>query len=184
MDVKPRRERLALDGVDLWRLEGHADERGSFTEMYRGEWSAGIEPVQWNVVRSAAGALRGVHVHVRHTDYLVFVAGRMRVRLKDLRVESSSAGQSLVLDFDGPSPGALLVPPGVAHGFYFLAESVHVYAVSAYWNPDEEMGCHYADPDLGVDWGLVGPPLLSPRDAALPPLNDLLERYSRWREPA
>lgn len=180
----PHREHLAIAGADLWRTEGHADDRGRFTEIFRREWEAGIDPVQWNVVSTVPGVLRGVHVHPRHTDYLVFVAGRMRLGLKDLRAGSPSAGRALVVDLEGPSPSAILVPPGVAHGFYFLAASLHVYAVSEYWNPKEEMGCHYADPALGIDWGLAGEPLLSERDAALPPLGVLLEQFARWGAPA
>jgi dTDP-4-dehydrorhamnose 3,5-epimerase len=176
----PRGEPLAIAGVTQWRSPSHRDERGAFTEIFRREWGPGVDPLQWNVVRSASRVLRGVHVHVRHSDYLVVVAGRMRLGLYDLRRDSPTGGRALRLDLDGDAPSAVVIPPGVAHGFYFPEPGIHVYSVSEYWNPAEEMGCHFADPALGIDWGLEGEPILSPRDAALPPLVELAAKWERF----
>jgi dTDP-4-dehydrorhamnose 3,5-epimerase-like enzyme len=53
------------------------DLRGNLTELFREEWQCGVEPVQWNVARSARGSLRGVHVHALHDDPIVLAsAGR------------------------------------------------------------------------------------------------------------
>lgn len=62
-------------GVALRPFTTHHDERGSFTEVFREEWDTGVRPVQWNAVSSEAGVLRGVHVHVRHDDYLILLRG-------------------------------------------------------------------------------------------------------------
>src|SRR3954452_9738350 len=78
-------------GTMLQPLEAHADERGVFTERYRREWGLGAEPVQWNAVWSEAGVLRGVHVHLRHDDYLTVPVGRASVGLRDLRHGSPGA---------------------------------------------------------------------------------------------
>ena len=66
-----------------------------------------------------------------------------------------------------------MIPPGVAHGFYFLEPSLHVYAVSEYWNPADELGCHWADPDLELQWPDPSP-LVSERDARSQSLRALL----------
>jgi dTDP-4-dehydrorhamnose 3,5-epimerase len=55
------------------------------------------------------------------------------------------------------------VPPGVAHGFFFPEESVHVYAVSETFDPEDELGCRWDDPETGLDWPCTAP-LLSERD--------------------
>src|SRR6266516_3223257 len=47
-------------GVELFPLEMHPDTRGCLTEIFRAEWDTGVSPVQWNVVSSQAGVLRGV----------------------------------------------------------------------------------------------------------------------------
>jgi dTDP-4-dehydrorhamnose 3,5-epimerase len=159
-------------GVTLHKLEPHSDSRGTFTELFRVSWSTGVAPVQWNVVRSEAGVLRGVHAHFRHTDYLTLVAGRASVGMFDLRDDSPTRGRRALVELSAGLPAGLVIPPGVAHGFYFHESSLHVYAVSHEWDVDDEMGCRWDDPGLGLDWPCVAP-LLSNRDAALDSLASL-----------
>ena len=49
---------------------------------------------------------------------------------------------------------ALLIPHGVAHGFYFAEPSLHLYGVTKYWDVGDELACHWADPG----WRFPGPP--------------------------
>jgi dTDP-4-dehydrorhamnose 3,5-epimerase len=165
------------DGVSLRRLTPHRDDRGVFTELFRGEWEVGLEPVQWNAVTTKANVLRGVHVHPVHDDYLVVHGGRASVGLRDLRTGSPTAGAAAVVAVDGDAPVAITIPHGVAHGFWFHAPSLHIYAVSHVWDQADELGCHWGDPALELPWP-AGDPQLSPRDAALPPLAALLERLA------
>ncbi|HVL38738.1 MAG TPA: dTDP-4-dehydrorhamnose 3,5-epimerase family protein [Fimbriimonadaceae bacterium] len=161
-----------LVGVEVLALEMHGDDRGVFTEVYRDEWGVDPRPKQWNVVRSEANVLRGVHVHIVHHDYLILVDGRATIGLADLRARSASAGATTTLEMSGGDLVALRIPPGVAHGFYFHEPSIHVYSVSEYWNLADELGCHWADPDLGIDWPGIRPHI-SDRDESLPPLASL-----------
>src|SRR3954469_9998303 len=103
-------------GTMLQPLEAHADERGVFTELYRREWGLGAEPVQWNAVWSEAGVLRGVHVHLRHDDYLTVPVGRASVGLRDLRHGSPSEGLTAVVELGREQPGALVIPRGSPTG--------------------------------------------------------------------
>jgi dTDP-4-dehydrorhamnose 3,5-epimerase len=160
-------------GVHLRQLTPHPDSRGVFTELYRESWDVGVAPVQWNAVSSAAGVLRGVHVHWRHADYLTIVAGRASVGLHDLREDSPTAGIGCTVELGRGAPAALVIPTGVAHGFYFHEPSVHVYAVSHEFDPADEHGCRWDDPALGIDWGFDGAPTLSDRDSRLGPLSEL-----------
>lgn len=159
-------------GVRIVPLITHLDGRGSFTEIFREEWDPGVAPVQWNVVRSDAGVLRGSHIHVVHRDYLVVLSGRALVFLHDLRRGSDTEGQNSVVELVGARLEALVVPTGVAHAFWFSEPSLHIYAMSEYWDPAGELGCHWSDPGLGVP-PLPEPPRLSARDEGLPPLSVL-----------
>jgi dTDP-4-dehydrorhamnose 3,5-epimerase len=161
-------------------LEPHRDERGVFTELYRVEWATGVEPVQWNSVRSEAGVLRGVHVHIRHDDYLTVPFGRASVGIRDLRRDSPTEGLATVVELGAERPAALVIPHGVAHGFYFHEPSLHVYAVSEYWDPEDELGCHWADSELAIPWP-VDSASVSERDEQSPPLSDLLARLEPWQ---
>jgi dTDP-4-dehydrorhamnose 3,5-epimerase len=159
-------------GTFTHRLTPHADTRGTFTEIFRESWAVGVGPVQWNVVRSAANVLRGVHAHHAHTDYLTVLDGSAAVALHDLRADSETEGLSCWVELRGDDPMAIVIPPGVAHGFYFDAPSLHLYAVDSEWNPDDELGCHWADAGLGLTWPCVTPEV-SERDAALGSLDEL-----------
>jgi dTDP-4-dehydrorhamnose 3,5-epimerase len=161
-------------GVRISHLAEHRDFRGSFTEVFRTEWETGIAPVQWNFVRSAAGVLRGVHVHHRHSDYLVVLEGRVTLGLRDLRRGSPTRDLAALVSLEGARLSAVTIPRGVAHGFLFHGPSLHLYAVSHTWDPGDELGCHWKDPELGLDWP-VAEAILSSRDAGLPPLRVLLD---------
>lgn len=165
------------DGVELRELSPHSDERGVFTEVFREEWGTAGEPIQWNAVRSNAGVLRGVHVHPVHDDYLTIVDGRMILGLCDLRPDSATYREALTLELDAAAPRAVVIPHGVAHGFYFEQDSIHVYAVSHYWNLDDELGCRWDDPALGIPW-THEEAHISQRDADLASLDQLIERLS------
>jgi dTDP-4-dehydrorhamnose 3,5-epimerase len=154
-------------GVGVRPLTTHADDRGEFTELFRDEWETGVAPVQWNAVRSEAGVVRGVHCHPLHADALIVVAGMMRLGLADLRPASPTAGAACTLELPGDEMRLVTIPPGVAHGFYFPVPSLHVYAVDRTWDPDDELGCRWDDPELGLDWELAGPVRISERDERL-----------------
>jgi dTDP-4-dehydrorhamnose 3,5-epimerase len=130
----------------------HHDSRGIFTEVFRETWNTGVHPVQWNIVTSNAGVLRGVHVHVRHNDYLILLQGHASIGLRDLRKNSPTYGMTSLIEMKEDQLQSLTIPYGVAHGFYFHKSSVHLYAVSEYWNPTDELRCHWSDSDLKIPW--------------------------------
>jgi dTDP-4-dehydrorhamnose 3,5-epimerase len=166
------------EGVLRQPLTPQEDDRGIFTELFRDSWSLEVKPVQWNAVSSVANVLRGVHAHWRHADYLTVRVGRATVGLHDLRQGSATEGLGATVELRADRPAALVVPPGVAHGFYFHEASLHIYAVDHEWDPTDELGCRWDEPELGVDWPCVEP-LLSPRDAALGSLSELRAAVQR-----
>ncbi len=157
------------------RLKMHPDARGTFTELYRQEWDTSIIPIQWNLVQSNANVLRGVHVHIKHWDYLIISSGSAIVGLRDLRQHSPTFEQTVMIKQSSEQLCALIIPPGVAHGFYFLEPSTHIYAVSDYWNTQDELGCHWADPDLEMNF-TKQQPMLSARDSSAEPLTVLMNQ--------
>lgn len=180
LHASPRAQNLP-EGVSVRSLQTHHDERGSLTELFRASWDTGFEVVQWNYSESQAGVLRGVHVHVKHADYLIVLRGRASIGLRDLRIGSPTESMSALVEMQGTKPHALIIPPGVAHGFYFQVPSAHLYAVSEYWDPLDELGCHWADPALEINWPEIAP-LISARDAALPSLRELVESLRREQQ--
>ncbi|HEX2038972.1 MAG TPA: dTDP-4-dehydrorhamnose 3,5-epimerase [Acidimicrobiales bacterium] len=158
----------AIEGVFVVGLDAHGDARGRFVETYRREWVPGArEMVQANRSEKQAGAVVGLHFHRRQADYWHVVSGRARVVLHDLRVGSPTEGATLMLDLDGGEPTGLYIPPGVGHGFAALTDVVLTYLVDGYYDPDDELGVAWDDPEVGADWG-VADPVLSGRDRSLP----------------
>ena len=165
------------EGVILRTLTRHEDARGSLYELYRAEWTPVPPFLQWNVARSVPKVLRGVHVHPRHCDYLHVLTGEMRLGLHDLRPDDPAARTTCVVTLQGADPTVIFVPPGVCHGFFFPVETTYIYGLSTGWSMNEELGCRYDDPALGLDWG-VSAPLLSPRDTA--PATDYGAMRAAW----
>lgn len=175
----PPEEATPIDGVRLLSLATHPDERGSFTELFRRTW-VDVDFRQWNIAQSAAGVLRGVHVHKKHFDFIVVVDGAGYFGMRDLRHGSPTEGRTFSVTLTGARLRVLRIPPGVAHGFCFTQPTTHVYGVSEYWNLADELGCRYDDPDLELRWPVTSP-LISARDAALPSLRALLPEVPAWQ---
>ena len=170
-----------IPGVAYGSVERHADERGSFRELWRR--SRLPEPfVQANLSTSAAGVLRGLHLHRRQVDYWVVAGGHAFVALVDVRP---------LLDGSGPRPvvetrelgqdESVTIPVGVAHGFLAIEPLELLYLVTNEFDGSDELGFAWDDPAVGVPWPSVtgtadGRPILSDRDRSNPPLAELVAR--------
>jgi dTDP-4-dehydrorhamnose 3,5-epimerase len=167
------RRRGLPHGVQLLPLRSHGDTRGLFTEIYRDAWNLGPRPVQWNMVRSEANVLRGVHVHTRHADLLTVADGELILGLRDLRPASPSHGMSVMLRISTEDLHMAVIPVGVAHGFYFPRPACHIYAVTEAFDGSDEFGCRWDDPALELNWP-CREPMLSKRDSEAGSLAELL----------
>ncbi|HEX4539253.1 MAG TPA: dTDP-4-dehydrorhamnose 3,5-epimerase [Acidimicrobiales bacterium] len=151
----------------------HGDERGRFLETYRRSWfPLGREMVQGSCSDKRAGALVGLHYHLHQADYWYVVRGDARVVLHDLRQGSPTDGATMALDLGERNAVGVFIPPGVAHGFAALADMTLTYLVDGYYNPADELGVAWDDPEIGADWG-VSAPVVSERDRANPRRSDL-----------
>jgi dTDP-4-dehydrorhamnose 3,5-epimerase len=66
----------------------------------------------------------------------------------------------------------VFIPPGVAHGFAALTAMTITYLVDSYYNPADELGVAWNDPEVGADWG-IEEPILSQRDQTNPRRADI-----------
>src|SRR5262245_47706946 len=108
-----------IDGVVIRRLNPSTDTRGSFTEVFYETWNLPIKPRQWSLVHSRAGTLRGMHLHLRHDEYILLVSGQCHVGLYDMRVGSPTEGSSMLVELRSDTPSCLAFPKGLLHGWYF-----------------------------------------------------------------
>ena len=157
----------SIAGVLRAELRAAEDERGAFRETFRRSWFPDVDwsELQQNHSSSRAGVLRGLHFHRQQLDYWYPASGRLRVGLADLRQDSPTFRAGALLELDADAPSGLLIPPGVAHGFYALSDCVLLYIVNRdYRGADDEFGLAWDDAEFGLEWGATAP-LLSARDA-------------------
>ncbi len=169
-----------IEGLILIEPETFADARGFFRETFRASGfkkpGRELDFVQDNESLSKAGVLRGLHFQrPPHAQAkLVRVSfGRVFDVAVDLRPGSETYGRWAAYDLSADNGRQLFIPEGFAHGFLALEDNtVLSYKVTDYYYPECDGGLLWNDPFIGVEWP-AGEPLLSAKDAALPPLADL-----------
>jgi len=168
-----------IEGVRFGRVERHADERGSFRELWRESWFAGQRFAQANASVSAPGVLRGLHLHRHQMDHWVVTRGRGFVALVDIRPVLAGGGTPVVETREMAVDDWCVIPAGVAHGFLALEELEMLYLVTAEYDGSDELGLAWDDADAAVPWPPVPPtddgrPILSERDLTNPSLRELV----------
>ena len=165
-----------IAGVYVVSPQIFGDDRGQFVETYRREWVPGArEMIQSNRGDRKAGCVVGLHYHLHQADYWYVPFGTARMVLHDLRIGSPTDGATFTLDLSGENHLGVVIPPGVAHGFSALTDMTITYLVDGYYNPADELGVAWDDPQIGADWG-VSDPVLSARDRANPRRSKLEPR--------
>ena len=156
------------------------DDRGWFLETFQNERyrEVGIAQVfvQDNLSRSSQGVIRGLHFQkTRPQGKLVTcLRGKVLDVVVDLRVGSETRGQTFSIILDSDQREQLWIPPGFAHGFSVLSESADFfYKCTEYYQPTDEYGILWSDPDLSIDW-LVSNPIVSKKDQKLPRLKEVI----------
>jgi dTDP-4-dehydrorhamnose 3,5-epimerase len=156
------------------------DERGFFLETYHEKkfQDGGVDAqfVQDNHSRSVKDTLRGLHAQRRRPQGKLVraVVGEIFDVAVDIRPHSPTFGRWVGVTLSAENFRQLYVPPGFAHGFCVVSETAEViYKCTALYDPSDELGVAWDDPDIGIQWP-TRTPLLSPKDAAAPRLRDLV----------
>lgn len=151
------------------------DGRGYFMESWNRARMAeqGLEHdwVQDNHAQSAGkGVLRGLHFQMppsAQTKLVRVSVGAVFDVVVDLRKGSPSFGRWFGTELSAENHRQLLIPKGFAHGYVTLTDVTEFqYKVDDYYAPECDSGLFWADPDIGVDWG-VDAPVLSDKDKTL-----------------
>jgi len=168
---------MRIPGCLQLHFPAYADRRGSFVKVYRrsdfAESALEVEFAESFHTVSGERVLRGMHLQLppaHHSKLVYCVAGRVLDVVLDLRRGSPAFGSHAAIELSPEGNSGLYLPHGVAHGFYVLqAPSIMAYHVTSE---------HAAALDAGVRWNSFGAPwpdndpVMSTRDAALPPLCD------------
>jgi len=151
-----------IDGVEVYPLRTHEDERGWFIELMR---SSNLpKPVkQSNLVFSREGVIRGLHYHERgQSDLFACLTGMVRIVVLD-----RETGETFTVDIGDDNPVTVFVPGIHAHGYEALTDSLFLYHVTEEYDPADPDEHEIAWDDLRVKhlWSTQSP-ILSSRDQA------------------
>ncbi len=166
-----RKIETTLAGVLLLEPRVFGDERGFFLESYSERQFAelGIHEkfVQDNHSYSGRNVLRGLHYQIQEPQGKLVraITGEILDLALDLRRNSPTFGKWESFHLSGDNKRMVWIPAGFAHGFSVLSDTAHVtYKATGFYAPEHERTVLWNDPDLAIDWGLRGEPIVSAKD--------------------
>jgi dTDP-4-dehydrorhamnose 3,5-epimerase len=160
-----------IPDVKIIEPQVFGDERGFFMETWQQDsfdkLVAERRFIQDNHSKSNKGILRGLHYQSENTQgkLVRVISGEVFDVAVDIRKNSPTLGQWVGVYLSAENKQQLWVPEGFAHGFYVTSDSAEfVYRCTDYYNPGAEHSILWNDPELGVEWPIVGEAVLSEKD--------------------
>jgi dTDP-4-dehydrorhamnose 3,5-epimerase len=106
-----------IAGLIIKKIQNFSDERGWLAEVWRSD-ELDYNPSMVYLSLTQPGVVRGPHEHKLQSDLFVFVGpGNFNLYLWDNRKGSQTFGQKEIIEVGASNPVAVLVPPGVVHGY-------------------------------------------------------------------
>ncbi len=170
-----------IDGMFVVEPTVFGDARGYFMETYNerefDEAGHVIRFVQDNQSKSRRGVLRGLHMQVNNPQgkLVRVIKGEVFDVGVDMRKGSPTLGKWYGEILSEDNKKQLFIPEGFAHGFLVLSETAEfVYKCTRLYDPTDELGMKYDDPDVAVAWPhCEAPVLLSDKDKAQPSYKEV-----------
>jgi dTDP-4-dehydrorhamnose 3,5-epimerase len=177
-----KRIETELPGVCVIQPTVFSDMRGFFLETYQQAKFAeiGITDVfvQDNHSCSAHGVLRGLHYQLKHPQAKLcrVVEGKVLDVAIDIRMGSPHFGKWTSVVLSAEDQNQIYISRGFAHGFLVLSNTAQVlYKCSDFYDPSDERGVIWNDPDLNIVWDIMAP-LVSNKDKQHPRLADIRQQ--------
>jgi len=177
---------IKADIKDVYIIEPavYKDNRGYFLETYNKadfkEVGLDFNFVQDNLSMSRKGVLRGLHFQMKHPQAkLVWVlSGKVLDVAVDLRASSDTYGKWTSVILSGENKKQFMIPRGFAHGFVVLSDTAQfAYKCDEFYDPKDENGIIWNDPEIAVDWGDISDIIISEKDKKYPTLRELRIRF-------
>lgn len=174
-----------IEGLVVIEPTVFEDQRGYFMETWNeAEFkNAGFDMtfVQDNQSKSKKGVLRGMHFQKNNPQgkLVRVIFGEVFDVAVDLRANSSTFGKWHGVYLSAENRKQFYVPKGCAHGYFVVSERAEfVYKCTRFYDPSDEGGLVWNDPDVGIAWPDIGmPPILNEKDRLHPGLKALAFRY-------
>ena len=168
-----------LPGLLLIEPEKFQDNRGFFMETYQHSRyvEAGIDVnfIQDDHSHSLKDVLKGIHftITIPQAKLVSISSGSIFDVVVDLRKDSPTFGEWLGINLNMDTPRQLFIPGGFGHGYCVTSEYADIhYKVSQTYNPSDEGGLNWQDPDMAIKWPIKNP-VMKERDTAFPFLSEV-----------
>jgi len=179
--------KTSIEGVYIIKPTVFGDERGYFMETYHANEfkEAGLDMafVQDNHSKSRKGVLRGLHFQYTEPQgkLVRVIKGEVFDVAVDLRRDSPTYGKWEGVILSEENKKQFYVPEGFAHGFLVLSdEAEFIYKCTNFYNPDDEGGILWNDPDIGIKWPVdhIDEVILSEKDKQLKTLKETFTNFN------
>lgn len=159
------------------------DNRGLFFESFnkrafQDETGIDIDFVQNNISVSKKGVIRGLHMQkgdFAQAKLVQVLKGRALDVVVDVRLNSSTYGQTFSCELSEDNKKQLFIPRGFLHGFSALEDdTILSYKCDNYYHKDAETGVRFDDEFLNIDWGIPADEIvISEKDKGLLNFNNV-----------
>lgn len=171
------------DGFKEFQLDRYDDERGWFINSYEfRKYQAlignEVDFVMDNFSHSQKGVLRGMHFQRESPQgkLVTVVKGAIYDVVVDLRKDSITFGKWQGVEVSLKRANQVWVPPGFAHGFLALEESIVHYKTTDFYVPEDQYIIKWDDSEIGIEWPVIeGGYILSERDLLGDSLRELID---------
>ena len=140
---------MEFKGIQVYNISKFEDHRGEFYESYNKDINEYFPErfVQTNISKSKQGVFRGLHYQWDHPMGKLVTAlhGEIIDFYMDIREGSPTYGKIGNLRLTDYNPTLLYIPPGFAHGFYSVTDSIVKYECTSYYNKEGEGAISYEE---------------------------------------
>ncbi len=154
------------------------DDRGYFVESFNAQTffektGLTVNFVQDNESKSNKNVVRGLHCQTgefAQAKLVRVVKGAVLDVAVDLRKNSTTYLQHVMVELTEENKTQLFVPRGFVHGFMVLKDdTIFSYKCDNYYHKPSDAGIFWNDPALGISWPIdAANAIISAKDALLP----------------
>jgi dTDP-4-dehydrorhamnose 3,5-epimerase len=169
-----------LLGCKVIKNTSFGDERGFFMESFNQQKfeqsGLNFQVCQMNLARSEKNVLRGLHYQKgssAQAKLVGVISGSVLDVVVDIRPDSATFKKYFKFKLQNIND-LIFVPRGCAHGYLSLEDdTTFYYLVDNQYDPKNEAGIRYNDPELSIDWSLTSDPIVSEKDQKQPLFNSI-----------
>lgn len=176
-------EKTKFDGVFVFKPNVFLDKRGYFVESFNKRvfdemMGEEIKFIQDNEAQSEYGVMRGLHFQeppYTQAKLIRVVKGAIIDVIVDIRIDSETFGEMLIIKLDDVEKKQLFVPRGFANGYVAIEHgTIMQYKVDNYYAPAFDSGILFGSMEINFKEEIGYEEfIISDKDMALKPFSDV-----------